>query len=100
MAGFPSDNLPATESSFRSFGHLFASPVCGLVDLAEEWTDEDKDAVGDDGASYDRAGWVHNSPGLTLERPSESFVLRATFLRFLSVGCRLGSLLLPLEVEL
>ncbi len=94
MAGFPPDDLP-TGPAFRSFSCLFMSPVCRLADLAEEWADEGDDVVGNEGVTYDMAGWEHSAPSLSPEPPT--LVLRANFLRS-SVGH--GTLPRPLEAEL
>ncbi|KAH8982662.1 hypothetical protein EDB86DRAFT_2812068 [Lactarius hatsudake] len=64
--GLRPEGLP-TKSVFRSFGRLFANPGRGLADLAEESTDEDEDAVGDEGTSYDMVDWEDTVPGLTPE---------------------------------
>jgi len=55
MAGSPPKGLP-TEPVFCLFGLLFASPVCGLADLAEEWADKDDDVVGQ--GRVLRYGWL------------------------------------------
>ncbi|KAH9011945.1 hypothetical protein EDB83DRAFT_2447296, partial [Lactarius deliciosus] len=68
FSGLPPDDL-LTESTIRSFNRLFASPVCGLA-----WRKglyEGDDVVGDEGASYDMAGWEHSTLSLAQELPSE-----------------------------
>src|SRR5216683_226369 len=64
--GLRPEGLP-TKSVFRSFGRLFAHPGRGLADLAEENDDEDDDAVGDKGTSYDTVDWEDTVPGFTSE---------------------------------
>ncbi|KAH9970803.1 hypothetical protein BJV74DRAFT_866459 [Russula compacta] len=62
--GLRPEGLP-TKSVFRSFGRLFANPGRGLADLAEESTDEDDDAIGDEGTSY--IDWDDTLPGFSPE---------------------------------
>ena len=64
--GLRPEGLP-TKSVFRSFGRLFENPGRGLADLAEENTDEDDDAVGDEGTSYDTVDWQDTVPGFASE---------------------------------
>ncbi|KAI0284731.1 hypothetical protein BC826DRAFT_1055178 [Russula brevipes] len=64
--GLRPEGLPI-KSVFRSFGRLFANPGRGLADLAEESTDEDDDAVGDESTSFDMADWQGSVPGFTPE---------------------------------
>jgi distribution and morphology protein 34 len=66
--GLRPEGLP-TKSAFRSFGRLFSKPGRGLADLAEECTDEDDDAVGDESTSYDIADW-DDPPSFTPSDPS------------------------------
>ncbi|KAH9054870.1 hypothetical protein EDB87DRAFT_1567991 [Lactarius vividus] len=63
--GLRPEGLP-TKSVFRSFGRLF-TPGRGLAALTEENTDEDEDAVGDEGTAYDMVDWEDTVPGLTPE---------------------------------
>ncbi|KAI0296123.1 hypothetical protein B0F90DRAFT_1114373 [Multifurca ochricompacta] len=63
--GLRPEGLP-TKSDFRSFGRLFVNPGRGLADLREEAVDDDDDdAVGDEGTSYDMVDWEDTVPGLT-----------------------------------
>ena len=64
--GLRPEGLP-TKSVFSSFGRLFANPGRGLADLAEENTDEDDDAVGDEGTSYGTVDWQDRVPGFASE---------------------------------
>ncbi|KAH9031389.1 hypothetical protein EDB83DRAFT_2419366 [Lactarius deliciosus] len=67
FSGLPPDDF-LTESTIRSFNRLFASPVCGLA-----WRKglyEGDDVVGDEGASYDMAGWEHSTLSLAQELPT------------------------------
>ncbi|KAH9071392.1 hypothetical protein EDB83DRAFT_2363277 [Lactarius deliciosus] len=66
--GLPPDDL-LTESTIRSFNRLFASPVCGLA--WRKGLHEGDNVVGDEGASYDMAGWEHSALSPTQELPSE-----------------------------
>ncbi|KAH9030887.1 hypothetical protein EDB85DRAFT_1396691 [Lactarius pseudohatsudake] len=67
-SGLPPDDLPA-ESTIRSFDRLFASPVCGLARRMGFY--EGDNVVGDEGASFDMAGWEHSALSLAQELPSE-----------------------------
>ena len=62
--GLRPEGLP-TKAAFRSFGRLFSKPGRGLADLAEECTDEDDDAVGDESTSYDVADWDDPVPSFS-----------------------------------